>query len=48
MATLYVALGGGWWKRERPPAPEQTFEAATGQTKPLAEAHAKRFSVVAR
>ncbi|WP_426423622.1 efflux transporter outer membrane subunit [Bradyrhizobium genosp. A] len=34
-AALYVALGGGWWNREGPPAPEQKFDTATATTQPL-------------
>ena len=37
-AALYQALGGGWWNRSAPPAPEQTFEVAAGQAQPVAPA----------
>lgn len=35
-AALYVALGGGWWNREGPAAPEEKFDAATATTQPVA------------
>jgi len=35
-AALFQALGGGWWNRVEPPAPEQKFDVATGQSKPAA------------
>jgi hypothetical protein len=34
-AALFQALGGGWWNRIDPPAPEQKFDVATGQAYPL-------------
>jgi NodT family efflux transporter outer membrane factor (OMF) lipoprotein len=34
-AALYQALGGGWWNRVAPPAPEQKLDVATGQSKPI-------------
>jgi NodT family efflux transporter outer membrane factor (OMF) lipoprotein len=37
-AALFQALGGGWWNRNGPPAPEQTFDVATGQAQPVAPA----------
>jgi NodT family efflux transporter outer membrane factor (OMF) lipoprotein len=37
VAALFQALGGGWWNRSDPPAPEQTFDVATGQYKPVAD-----------
>jgi NodT family efflux transporter outer membrane factor (OMF) lipoprotein len=37
-AALFQALGGGWWNRVGPPAPEQKFDAATGQSTPLIDA----------
>jgi NodT family efflux transporter outer membrane factor (OMF) lipoprotein len=36
-AALYQALGGGWWNRIQPPAPEQKFDVATEQSKPVDE-----------
>jgi NodT family efflux transporter outer membrane factor (OMF) lipoprotein len=36
-AALYQALGGGWWNRIEPPAPEQKLDVATGQSKPVAD-----------
>jgi NodT family efflux transporter outer membrane factor (OMF) lipoprotein len=36
-AALFQALGGGWWNRVGPPAPEQKFEVATGRYIPVAE-----------
>jgi NodT family efflux transporter outer membrane factor (OMF) lipoprotein len=36
-AALFQALGGGWWNRVGPPAPEQKFDAATGQVTPLVD-----------
>jgi NodT family efflux transporter outer membrane factor (OMF) lipoprotein len=36
-AALYQALGGGWWNRIQPPAPEQKLDVATGQTQPVAD-----------
>jgi NodT family efflux transporter outer membrane factor (OMF) lipoprotein len=38
-AALFQALGGGWWNREGPPAPEQRLDVATGQPVPLAVKH---------
>jgi hypothetical protein len=34
-AALFQALGGGWWNRVDPPAPEQKLDVATGQAHPL-------------
>jgi hypothetical protein len=34
-AALYQALGGGWWNRVQPPAPEQKLDVASGQSKPV-------------
>jgi outer membrane protein TolC len=34
-AALYQALGGGWWNRVQPPAPEQKLDVATGQSQPV-------------
>jgi NodT family efflux transporter outer membrane factor (OMF) lipoprotein len=34
-AALYQALGGGWWNRIQPSAPEQIFDVATEQSKPV-------------
>jgi hypothetical protein len=31
-AALFQALGGGWWNRDGPPAPEQKLDVATGQS----------------
>jgi outer membrane protein TolC len=36
-AALYQALGGGWWNRIEPPAPEQKLDVATEQFKPVAD-----------
>lgn len=36
VVALFQALGGGWWNRAGPPAPEQKFDVATGQAKPVA------------
>jgi len=36
-AALFQALGGGWWNRVGPPAPEQNFDVATGQYKPVTQ-----------
>jgi outer membrane protein TolC len=36
-AALYQALGGGWWSRVAPAAPEQKFDVATGQSNPVAD-----------
>ena len=36
-AALYQALGGGWWNRIQPPAPEQKLDVATEQSKPVDE-----------
>jgi outer membrane protein TolC len=36
-AALFQALGGGWWNRGDPPAPELKLEVATGQAYPAAE-----------
>jgi NodT family efflux transporter outer membrane factor (OMF) lipoprotein len=36
-AALYQALGGGWWNRNQPPAPEQKLDVATGQSQPVPE-----------
>ena len=36
-AALYQALGGGWWNRVEPPAPEQRLDVATGQSTPVAD-----------
>jgi NodT family efflux transporter outer membrane factor (OMF) lipoprotein len=33
--ALYASLGGGWRNRIVPPAPEQKFDPATGQTQPI-------------
>ncbi len=35
-AALLQALGGGWWNRVDPPAPEQNFNVASGQYTPVA------------
>jgi NodT family efflux transporter outer membrane factor (OMF) lipoprotein len=35
-AALFQALGGGWWNRDGPPAPEQKLDVATGQSMPVA------------
>ena len=34
-AALFQALGGGWWNRGDPPAPEQKLDVATGQAYPI-------------
>ena len=34
-AALYQALGGGWWNRVQPPAPEQKLDVASGQSQPV-------------
>ena len=34
-AALFQALGGGWWNRVGPPAPEQKLDVATGQFVPV-------------
>jgi NodT family efflux transporter outer membrane factor (OMF) lipoprotein len=34
-AVLFQALGGGWWNRVGPPAPEQKLDVATGQFIPV-------------
>jgi hypothetical protein len=36
-AALYQALGGGWWNRVQPPAPEQKLDVATEQSKPVVD-----------
>jgi NodT family efflux transporter outer membrane factor (OMF) lipoprotein len=36
-AALFQALGGGWWNRAGPPAPEQKLDVATGQYRPVTE-----------
>jgi NodT family efflux transporter outer membrane factor (OMF) lipoprotein len=36
-AALLQALGGGWWNRIEPPAPEQNLDVATGQYKPVGD-----------
>jgi NodT family efflux transporter outer membrane factor (OMF) lipoprotein len=36
-AALYQALGGGWWNRVQPPAPEQKLDVATGQSKAVTD-----------
>jgi hypothetical protein len=36
-AALFQALGGGWWNRIEPPAPEQKLDVATGQAYPVTE-----------
>ncbi|WP_439924938.1 efflux transporter outer membrane subunit [Nitrobacter sp. JJSN] len=36
-AALYVALGGGWWNRQGPAAPEEKFDVATATAKPVSE-----------
>lgn len=36
-ATLYVALGGGWWNREGPPTEELKLEVSTGTVTPVAQ-----------
>ena len=33
--ALFQALGGGWWNRGDPPAPEQTFDVATQEYHPV-------------
>jgi NodT family efflux transporter outer membrane factor (OMF) lipoprotein len=35
--ALFQALGGGWWNRIEPPAPEQRLDVATGQAFPVAD-----------
>ena len=37
-AALFQALGGGWWNRPDPPAPELKLEVATGHAQPVTEA----------
>lgn len=34
-AALYVALGGGWWDRQGPPAEELKLDVATGAVAPV-------------
>jgi NodT family efflux transporter outer membrane factor (OMF) lipoprotein len=34
-AALFQALGGGWWNRSGPPAPEQKFDVATQEYQPV-------------
>jgi NodT family efflux transporter outer membrane factor (OMF) lipoprotein len=36
-AALFQALGGGWWNRVEPPAPEQKLIIATGQYTPVVD-----------
>jgi NodT family efflux transporter outer membrane factor (OMF) lipoprotein len=36
-AALFLALGGGWWNRDGPPALEQKFEVATAKVVPVAD-----------
>jgi Outer membrane efflux protein len=36
-AALFQALGGGWWNRIEPPAPELKLDVATGQAYPVTE-----------
>jgi NodT family efflux transporter outer membrane factor (OMF) lipoprotein len=36
-AALYQALGGGWWNRVAPPAPEQKFDVATERSQPVTD-----------
>jgi len=36
-AALFQALGGGWWNRIGPPAPEQKLDVATGQAYPVSD-----------
>jgi outer membrane protein TolC len=36
-AALFQALGGGWWNRSGPPAPERKFDVATRESNPVAE-----------
>jgi len=36
-AALYQALGGGWWNRVQPAAPELKLDVATGQSTPVAK-----------
>jgi len=38
-AALYQALGGGWWNREAPPAPEQKLDVASARAVPLTDKH---------
>jgi hypothetical protein len=42
-AVLYVALGGGWWNRAGPAAPEQKFETATATTQPITSEQKQGF-----
>ncbi len=42
-AALYVALGGGWWNREGPPAPEQNFDTTTATTEPITSQQKQGF-----
>jgi NodT family efflux transporter outer membrane factor (OMF) lipoprotein len=35
--ALFQALGGGWWNRIEPPAPEQRLDVATGRAYPVAD-----------
>ena len=37
-AALFQALGGGWWNRPEPPAPELKLDVATGHSQPVPEA----------
>jgi NodT family efflux transporter outer membrane factor (OMF) lipoprotein len=36
-AALFQALGGGWWNRVEPPAPEQKLDVATGRYTPVVD-----------
>ena len=36
-AALFQALGGGWWNRIEPPAPEQRLNVASGLTQSVAD-----------
>ncbi len=42
-ALLYVSLGGGWWNRVGPPAPEQNFDAATATAQPVTSQQKQGF-----
>jgi NodT family efflux transporter outer membrane factor (OMF) lipoprotein len=42
-AVLYVALGGGWWNRAGPAAPEQKFETTTATTQPITSEQKQGF-----
>jgi NodT family efflux transporter outer membrane factor (OMF) lipoprotein len=36
-AALFQALGGGWWNRVDPPAPEQKLDVVTGKSTPMTD-----------